>query len=407
MEHARSYAERRGWTVSEDHIFIDDGVSGSEFSTRPGLVRVLNALQPRPAFDTLVMMDSSRLGREMIETSYALLQITGAGVRVFFYAEDKEATLDSPMDKIMASLTAFGDELQRERARVTRDAHARIARSGRVTGGTCFGYENVSVMGSSGKRSHVERRIVDAEAAVIRRIFQMCGDGIGFTTIAKSLNAEAAPCPRSQQGRPRGWAPSSVREVLKRPAYRGEIVWNRTTTRRVRGRWRQLPQPESEWVKVAAPELRIVTDDAWEQAHARLTEVRNRVLRLRNGQVLGRPPATGSARYLLSGLLSCGRCGAALEARTRSHGRKRVPYYGCAAHFRKGSSICPNNVEIPMADAEETILSVIERTMLDPEIVHDILAEAMSQLQTDALQSAHRSAPQSRSSRALRASCAG
>jgi hypothetical protein len=136
-----------------------------------------------------------------------------------------------------------------------------------------------------------------------------------------------------------------------------------------------------------------VSDELWKQAHSRLNEVRSRMLRLRNGQVLGRPPAVGSAKYLLSGLLTCGQCGAALEARTRSHGRKRVPYYGCSAHWRKGGTVCSNNVEIPLADAEESILAVIERCMLDPELVADILTEAVSQLKADAVQTAQRTAP--------------
>jgi site-specific DNA recombinase len=200
---------------------------------------------------------------------------------VFFYAEDKEATLDSPIDKIMASLTAFGDELQRERARVhTRDAHMRIARAGRVTGGTCFGYRNEEILGPDGKRAYVERRILETEADVVRRIFRMCAGGIGFTTIAKTLNAEGAPCPRSQQGRPKGWAPSSIREVLYRSIYRGEIVWNRTATQKLHGKWRQMPQPEDAWVRVPAPQLRVLTDEEWEEAHARLSEIRRRYLRL-------------------------------------------------------------------------------------------------------------------------------
>ena len=36
-------------------------------------------------------------------------------MRVFFYLEDRERTLDSPTDKIMLSLPAFADELERER----------------------------------------------------------------------------------------------------------------------------------------------------------------------------------------------------------------------------------------------------------------------------------------------------
>jgi DNA invertase Pin-like site-specific DNA recombinase len=63
-----------------------------------------------------------------------------AGVRVFFYLEDRERTLDSPTEKIMLSLTAFADELERERARQrTYDAMAQKARAGQVTGGASSG----------------------------------------------------------------------------------------------------------------------------------------------------------------------------------------------------------------------------------------------------------------------------
>jgi DNA invertase Pin-like site-specific DNA recombinase len=49
-------------------------------------------------------------------------------VRMFFYLEDRERTLDSPIEKIMLSLTAFADELEREKARQrTRDAMVRKA----------------------------------------------------------------------------------------------------------------------------------------------------------------------------------------------------------------------------------------------------------------------------------------
>src|SRR4030095_17020510 len=113
------------------------------FARRPGFVRLINALTPRPRFQMLVMSEESRLGRESIETAYALKQLVTAGVRVFFYLEDRERTLDSPPDKIMLSLTAFADELEREKARQrTYDAMRRKAEHGHVTGGRVFGYDN-------------------------------------------------------------------------------------------------------------------------------------------------------------------------------------------------------------------------------------------------------------------------
>ena len=67
---ARQYAKLRGWTVAEEHIYIDDGVSGAEFSNRPGYVRLMNAFHPRPGFDVLVVAEQERLGREQFETGY-------------------------------------------------------------------------------------------------------------------------------------------------------------------------------------------------------------------------------------------------------------------------------------------------------------------------------------------------
>lgn len=107
IEHAKAYALKKGWSVSDDHIFVDDGISGAEFVKRPGFIRLMNALKPQPAFHFLIMSEESRLGREQIETAYSLKSITDAGVRVFFYLEDRERTLDSALDKVMLSLTGF------------------------------------------------------------------------------------------------------------------------------------------------------------------------------------------------------------------------------------------------------------------------------------------------------------
>ena len=70
VEHARAFAESHGWTVADEQVYIDDGISGAIFGDgRPGLFRLLNALKPRPAFDVLVMSEESRLGREMHQTA--------------------------------------------------------------------------------------------------------------------------------------------------------------------------------------------------------------------------------------------------------------------------------------------------------------------------------------------------
>jgi DNA invertase Pin-like site-specific DNA recombinase len=31
IEHAKAYAAQKGWTVHDEHVYIDDGISGAEF----------------------------------------------------------------------------------------------------------------------------------------------------------------------------------------------------------------------------------------------------------------------------------------------------------------------------------------------------------------------------------------
>ena len=64
VDQARAYAARKGWLVDERYIFVDDGVSGAEFVKRPGFIRLMNALSPRPPFQVLIMSEESRIGRD-------------------------------------------------------------------------------------------------------------------------------------------------------------------------------------------------------------------------------------------------------------------------------------------------------------------------------------------------------
>ena len=59
LEHARQYATRKGWLLGDDHVYVDDGISGAEFANSPGFPRLMNALKPRAPFQVLVMSEVS------------------------------------------------------------------------------------------------------------------------------------------------------------------------------------------------------------------------------------------------------------------------------------------------------------------------------------------------------------
>src|SRR5437763_15437637 len=121
-------------------------------------------------------------------------------------------------------------------------------------------------------RQGVIQKVNEVQAVVVRRMFQLCAEGFGLTRIAKTLNAERIPPPRAHG---RGWAPTAIREILYRELYRGEVIYNRSQKIHRRGTKAQRRRDPAEWLRRPAPELRIVSDDLWQAAHARLQRTRN------------------------------------------------------------------------------------------------------------------------------------
>ncbi len=363
IEHARAYALKKGWTVSEDHIYADDGISGAEFGDRrPGFLRLMAAIKPSAPFQVLIMSEESRLGREQTRTQYALLEIVEAGVRVFFYLDDQERKMDTATDKLISMIKNFGGEFERERT--SQRVHDRLlqkARALHVVGCKVYGYDNVDVLGPDGKRQHVLRQINPIERDVLLRIFELyAADGIGTHAIAKILNADGIPPPR---GHRRGWAGSCIRAILYRPLYRGTVVWNKTKAINRGGTKTSTRRPPSEWESVDAPALRIISPELWARVQAKLTHAGSLYTRRPNGQLVNRPSGADlRSTYLRSGLAQCAVCGGSIvcQLRRRCEGKN---VYMCAYHHGRGKAVCVNDLRMKQDVMDRAVLDALHRVL--------------------------------------------
>src|SRR5213593_271072 len=135
VELAVACARTHGFEVPPEHIYVDDAISGAEFDRRPGLMRLLNTLRPQAPFAGLFLADKDRLGREQFETNHILKQISVAGVRIFEYQNGgHEVRLESPIDKLIMSVSNFAAELERAKASQRLGAHEETGRVGAPEG---------------------------------------------------------------------------------------------------------------------------------------------------------------------------------------------------------------------------------------------------------------------------------
>ena len=163
------------------------------------------------------------------------------------------------------------------------------------------------------------------------------------------------------------------------------IVWGRVAKRDRWGRKVYAARPEESWVRVDAPELRIVDDDLWDRAQRRLALTRALYAESGSRAPLDRdasPRAWHPQRreYLLSGIAKCAECGGSLVAFTRDMkaGGRRV-LYGCNYRAKRGATICGNAVLIKQEKLDRVVLDAIAEA-LDERLLERAIEKAVAKL---------------------------
>ena len=181
-----------------------------------------------------------------------------------------------------------------------------------------------------------------------------------------------------------GGRPSAIREMLHRPLYRGEIVWNKSQKVVRAGTKKQRRRDQSEWVTLPAPDLRIIPDELWQRVKARLEEraavyLRNPLTRRLNG----RTRRQDESAYLLIGFARCSVCDGPVGTDLRAHGsngaRRHVAHYACLDHKKRGNAVCVNRVGLRQDLLDRAVLDAISE-VLTPTVLTSAVETALARL---------------------------
>ena len=127
-------------------------------------------------------------------------------------------------------------------------------------------------------------------------------------------------------------------------------------------------------MQIPAPQLRVISDEAWQAAHRRLDAARSQYERDTHGQ--RRPHRDRDSKYLLTGFGRCAVCGGGLHVRSRSHGKRRAFFYAYTSHYSRGPSVCPHVDQWPMEAIDRAVLTALAGEVLTPDLVEDVVRTA-------------------------------
>lgn len=333
----RAEAERRGWTVVRE--FRDEAMSGYSLIGRPGIDAMLRAAGDGH-IDVVMAEALDRLSRDLADTETLRKRLAFHGIAIWTLSEGAVEILHTGLKGMMNSMFLM------ELGRKTKRGQLNNLADGRSAGGRTYGYR--AVKGEPGRLE-----IDEGEAAIVRRIHTEYAGGDSPIAIVQRLNAEGVPGPRG-----RGWSESTVNGeaklghgILHNELYIGMRVWNRQSKRKDprTGRALMFNNPESEWKRMPAPELRIVDDGLW------------RAVRARHRGVTGKRGGAKRPKRLFSGLLACGCCGGGMSIVGAGAS------YGCSNRYQKRA--CENARTITERQVTARTVEGLKRALLDPEAI--------------------------------------
>jgi DNA invertase Pin-like site-specific DNA recombinase len=341
VENCRADAERLWPNCPHIEVYADNDLSGSGEVERPEWDRLAADIEAGRVF-ALIANEQSRLVRDLERWAAFVKFLYRQGVHQVF-ARDKGWIGVLPGMRLAANVNAVVDQEERERTVVrVRDAHEKLAREGRPSGGKLYGYKL-----TRDEHGRAVQLVDPDEAATIRRMADLAIRGVTLGEIARTLNVEGIPTARGGTE----WRRQSVRSVLTAPAVAGLRAHRRGA---------------SETLYPASWEP-ILDEAEWRKAHNALasdhyidpTGRRRKVSRRR---------ASKPRRYLLTGgLARCGRCGSLMTASLSP--RRHAP--GVRAYQCRDCKLSISSAETVEVYVVEAVLTLLEDSAVVAALAQD------------------------------------
>lgn len=292
VEEGKNCIRDNGWILTDVYVESRSGTTTKGRSEYNRLYEDLASDQ----FDIIVIKSQDRLMRNTKDWYLFVDRLLTEQKKLYIYIEKKFYTTD---DALITGIKAIlAEEYSRELSKKINNAHRnRQKHNGPVvlTSNT-YGYRKMP------DKSVV---VVEEEAKIKRRMYELCAAGFGSRTIASMLKEEGIV---NRNGKP--FTDSAILRMIHNPLNKGMVVMNRRHYDFESKRTMEVPVEEQYVYKNKVPP--IVPEELWEIANQ---EIEKRAERINRTGEKKRGRYKGKSQ--ISGKLFCGICKSPYYRRTR------------------------------------------------------------------------------------------
>lgn len=338
--------------ITDYKFYCDDGCSGTNFD-RPSFKKMLSDID-EGKINLVIVKDLSRFGRNYVEAGMYVQRFTDSNIR-FIAADDNYDSLVNSDDLLFPIKNVVNEMYARDVSKKTKAAKKAKARDGQFIGSKApFGYKI-----DPNDRHHL---IVDEPAAqVVKRIFRLASEGVGYNKMAKIFREEKVLTPiayfnlnnpdyfKSDYWRKEfDWLVTSIRAILNNEVYLGKLVYGKQRNKSMKSK-EKVRNPKEDWIVVENCHEPIITQELWDTVH-KILNAKHR-------------PAKAGEVQMFAGLLYCSDCGHCLTYSQKQ--RKDGSYHGaysCWMYKTHGKEYCASHY-ITFDTIYELVLIDIQRNL--------------------------------------------
>lgn len=345
----KEYIDRQpDWELYQ--VYADEGITGTSTKKRVAFNHMI-ADAHLGKFQLILTKEVSRFSRNILDTISYTRELKALGVGVVFM-NDGINSLEPDAELRLSIMGSMAQEESRKTSSRVKWGQTRRMEQGVVFGRSLLGYDV--------KEGHITVNQEGAE--IIRQIFYKYGvEKKGTSVIARELREAGY----KTLGGNAKWSNSYIVKVLKNEKYVGDLVQKKTITPDYLSHAKKYNHGEEELVVIRDHHEPIIDRELWDIVQAELKK-RDRHGTLGQGH---------SNRYVFSGKIKCGECGASFVSRQKRR-RDGTSYkrWGCFTATTEGRV---------HEDLQGNQVGCDVGKMLRDELAMDILKQSLASLQMD------------------------
>ena len=285
--------KEQGWTLVDRYI---ESKSGTTTKGRQEYTRLYEDLL-KDKFDIIVIKSQDRLMRNTKDWYLFVDRLVTEQKQLYIYIEQKFYTAD---DALITGIKAIlAEDYSRELSKKINNAHRNRQKFGGkvIMTSRVYGFQ---------KLPDKSIALIEEEAAVKRRMYELCAVNFGTRTIATILENDGV---RKRNGQPFG--ANDILRIIKNPINKGCAVMGRLhydfdTKKTIR-------TSSDEWYVYDHKVPETVSEELWERANENIRKRRSD----KKAESGADAPGKNGGKYHLSGKLQCGLCGSPYYRRIR------------------------------------------------------------------------------------------